>query len=135
MVLFQKFLPENWLGTAVLTVLFLMLFLLLFFWLVPRAKLITFARVTSPIIKLALVLNYFTVLLVMQIVISIFPEKAWIVIMLCIISWCAFHGFLWLASNVWTAMGRYFEESANQFDPTAFQGRRARTDRGGRRQG
>jgi hypothetical protein len=130
---YTKFLPANWLGTALLTLLFLMLFLVLLFGLTPRQNLVAFARKTPPVIKLSLVFNYFTVLLLLQFAVSIWHAQAVIMAILCLMSWLGFYVFLVHVWPVWVAMGSFFQEPVYQFDPRDNQGRRAYRDQGGRR--
>lgn len=125
----------KWLLSSVLNVIFLTFLLLLFFWLIPRPLLVAAARCTSALVKLSLVLNYLTVLLLLQLAVSTWLWKAVILASQLVISVVAFHLLLAYVWPVWNAMAQSFREAAEayEFDPSNPQGRRAYTDDGRRR--
>jgi len=132
---FEKLQPGKWLGTSLLMVIFLPFFLLLFFWLMPRNLLVLAAHRTTRLVKLALVLNYFTLLFVLQLVVSTWVEKAVIVASQIVISIVAFYLLMEFVWPVWNALAQSFRQAAGpqEFDPSANQGRRAYTEDGRRR--
>lgn len=135
---YEKVQPEKGIATILLAVVYLPLLLVLGIWLKPRPKTPVPGakkRTTPKITKLTLVFNYFTFLLVMELAMAAWLQKAIIIAIQCgvtVVAWFVFITFLW---PVWTAMGIFFQQQSDdaQFDPTSYQGRRARSDHGGRR--
>jgi hypothetical protein len=135
LTVFEKLQPGKWLGTSLLVLIFLTFFLLLFFWLIPRHLLVLVARRTTRLVKLSLVANYFTLLLLIQLAVSTWVEKAVIVASQIVISIIAFYLLLEFVWPVWNALAESFRQAAGaqDFDPSAYQGRRAYSDDGRRR--
>jgi hypothetical protein len=135
LMLLEDLQTGKWLVSSVLGVIFLTFLLLLFFWLVPRPLLVAAARCVSALVKLSLVLNYLTLLLLLQLAVSTWLWKAVILASQLVISVAAFHLLLSYVWPVWNAMAQSFRNAAEayEFDPSNPQGRRAYTDDGRRR--
>lgn len=125
----------KWLVSSALNVIFLTFLLLLFFWLIPRPLLVAAARCVSALVKLSLVLNYLTLLLLLQLAVSTWLWKAVILASQMVITVVSFHLLLAYVWPVWSAMAQSFRQAADvyEFDPSNPQGRRAYTDDGRRR--
>lgn len=119
---------NEWYMHAALSIVILAFFTLFFFWLVPRTSLALLARRTTRLSKLGLLINYFSLLLVLQILIGIWKDRAFMLATLFVVSWIAFYLFLSFLYPVWCAMGETAIKEDKGFDPTANQGRRARRD-------
>jgi hypothetical protein len=130
----EHFQPNKWGATALVAIIFLPLLLLLVLWLKPKRD----PRAPRPpplgrIVKLALVFNYFSVLLLIELLVGVWLEKAVIIAVQCVVTLVAFYCFATFFWPVWVALGEFFREQARaQFDPTSYQGRRARSDFGER---
>ncbi len=125
---YENLQPQEWLATGLLSFLFLPVLLTLFFWLMPKPMLISLAQRTARKVKLALTFNYFTLLLWLQLTVTTWMAKAIILAGICGMTIVAFYMFLAYIWPIWLAMALFFEQQANAFDPTGFQGKRARTD-------
>lgn len=135
LVVMEDLQTGKWLVSSVLNVIFLTFLLLLFFWLIPRPLLMAAARCVSALVKLSLVLNYLTLLLLLQLAVSTWLWKAVILASQLVISVVSFHLLLAYVWPVWNAMAQSFRQAAEayEFDPSNPQGRRAYTDDGRRR--
>jgi len=118
----------RWIGSALLSVLYLTTFLLLAALLVPKYVWATFALRTSRLVKLAVVVNYLTVLLLLQQFIGAWPMRATILAALFVVSWAG----AWLLCHFfWPA----YVQTANillgggnrDFDASDPQGRTVRS--------
>jgi hypothetical protein len=133
--IYEHFQPHKWLAAGLFAVIFLPLLLVLILWLKPKRNPRAAPRPpTARIIKLSLVFNYFTTLLLLELVVGVWLEKAMIIAVQCVVTLVAFYCFVNFFWPVWIALGEAFRQQAQpDFDPTSYQGRRARTDFGGRR--
>lgn len=133
--IYESFQPHKWIATGLFAVIFLPLLLLLVLWLMPKRRPNAAPRrPTARIIKLSLVFNYFTFLMLLELAIAVWLEKAMIIAVQSVVTLVAFYSFKTFFWPVWTALGLFFREQTQApFDPTSYQGRRARSDYGGRR--
>lgn len=124
-----------WFAHAALSFVLLAFFTLIFFWLVPRALLVRVAhggpkhKPFSRIIKLALVFNYLSTLLLIQLAIGAWPMRASILAVLFVGSFFAFSVLHTRILTVWGWMAELFSvPQPPQYDPAAAQGRRVKID-------
>ncbi len=118
--------------TSLITMVYLAVLLLIFFWLTPKSKLILVAVASPPLIKLALVFNYVTLLLLLHMAVTAWFDKALVLAAMFIISAIAFHGFLQWLWPAFCLMGDFWGPNAGArfYNTTGAQGRRARYDEG-----
>ncbi len=80
---------DEWIGQALLSVVYLAVFGLLAAVLVPRSVWVSFLWRTSRLTKLTVVVNYFSVLLLVQSLIGAWKERATVLAGLFAVSWLA----------------------------------------------
>ena len=117
---------------ALLSTVYLAVLTLLFMWVVPAKYRAYFARRLAPVEKLGVIFNYFTFLLLLQIAMRTWKERAELLAALFAISWVAFFTLLTWIYPVWNQMGRTFFSDSNDgspFDATGRQSRRTEYDR------
>jgi len=120
---------ESWGDFILMSAVYLIALGLLAKWLVPRRLWVAVASKTSRIVKLALVVNYLSALLLIQVFIGTWQKQALILgglfgasflaaYLLCVIAWP-------LSMNLYHI---FFETESNEVDPTRPQGRRGIND-------
>jgi hypothetical protein len=118
----------HWAENAMLSVIYLAVFLLLSLWLVPQRTLVVIAERASKLVKLGLVFNYLTALFFLQMFFSHWWSRSFMLGGLFIATWggaWVFWRFLWPMSVV---VSNIFVSREVPFDPTAPQGRSVRLD-------
>lgn len=118
-----------WVKAALLSVIFLATLGLLLVFLVPRHVVQKFSRRSPRLMKLAFVVNYLTGLLLLQIAIGEWWDRALTLAGLLVVTYV---GAMVLCRLLWPAAqefrGIYERENQGPFDPSAPQGRRGRFD-------
>lgn len=125
----SSFKSEEWGGLALLSVVYLTVSGLMVKWFVPPHVLLLIAQRTSRRVKLAMVLNYLTTLLAIQVCIGNWIAQATIVAGLFGVTAIS----AWLLCRIAWPMSLetyrlFFESLDTFFDPMKPQGRRARND-------
>ena len=115
-------------GQAILSIVYLATFGLLAAVLVPKYVWTSFARRTSPLIKLAVVVNYLTLLLLVQNLIGAWWVRANILAGLFVVSWIG----AWVLCHLfWPTCLRtaniLLGDAPRDFDPSDPQGRTVRS--------
>lgn len=120
---------SDWMAQAALSILYLAAVVLLVAVLVPKATLVRAVRGTSRLVKLGLVLNYFTLLLVLQNVIAAWWTRAAMLAGVFVATWAAlvvvWH-FFW--PTYLTTANTLMGTDEAPFDPSHPQGRTFRAD-------
>ena len=118
---------SEWLLHAALCVAYLGVFLFLFVWLTPREPLRKFARQAPRPVKLALVCNYFTLLMLLQIAIGTWWTRATMLAVLFAVTWGGFKVFADIIHPRYRELlDILFGDSDPRFDPSAPHGRKGR---------
>lgn len=119
---------KHWVGHALLSVIFLAASGLLSVLLTPRQVIQNFSRHCPRLTKLAFVANYLAALLLLQIMIGKWWERALILAGLLAVTCLG----AWLLCRVLWPMTQQvrglYDDSGQPFDPSAPQGRRGRFD-------
>ncbi len=124
----EKRFAEDWLNRAMLSVIYLAVFLLLSLWLVPQRTLTIIAERASKLTKLALVFNYLTALFLFQMFVATWWTRSLMLGVLFMSTWAGawvFWRYLWPMSTI---VSDVFMPKTQPFDPAAAQGRTVRLD-------
>lgn len=129
--LLEKHYAESWALHALLSVVYLAVLLLVSLWVVPQKAFRAIARTASKPIKLALVFNYLTGLLALQMYLTAWWSRSLMLAGLFVASWFGawlFVAFLWPMSNVIGAIFAPPEAAARPHNPRSRQGRTVTED-------
>jgi hypothetical protein len=120
----------EWLGFALLSSAYLAFLTLFVGLIVPRGFIAAFIRSLDPIKRISLVLNYFTLLILLQVALVTWKQRAFMLGACFGISWLGFYVFLVYLYPVWSDLASHFNESldAKTFRATDTQARTARRD-------
>ena len=119
---------QNWQKHAALTIAYFAAFLLLSLWIVPQKTLIVVAQRASKVVKLALVFNYLTGMILIQMFVATWWLRSLMLASILGVTWAGawiFARFLWPLSATVSAL---FIPPGAYFDPTSTQGRNVRYD-------
>ena len=118
----------HWFGTALVSVVHLAAIGFFAVWLMPRRILFAISRQATGKVKLALALNFFTGMLVMQLVIQVWWERTTLLATLFASLWLAARLLnRYVLPEAWLTYGALFGPG-NEFDSASPQGRSARFD-------
>ena len=117
-----------WLGAALLSIFYLIAIGFYTVWLMPRWVVITISRRASGLVKFSLSLNFFAGMLVLQLLIRAWWERAIILAGLFVVIWFAVRLLNRRVLPEAEALWSIFLGPGDQFDPTSPQGRSARME-------
>jgi len=124
---------EEWVTCALLSAVYIAFLTLFLLWVVPQEHRAYFASRLSPVEKVGVLFNYFTLLLLLQFAIRTWKDRAVLLAAMFVASWAGFFALTVWIFPLWEALGEKFKEYGGgarpYFDPTAAQGRRAQYDR------
>ena len=129
--LLETRIASGWVLHAMLSVIYLSVFLLLSLWLIPQRTFIAIARRTSRIVKLGMVFNYLTALFLLQMYLSSWWARSVMLGVLFIVTWLAawvFWRFLWPMSSIISNIFVPPNTTQKPFEPTDSQGRNVGMD-------
>ena len=129
-VLETRFASE-WGQHAMLSAVYLAVFLLLSFWLIPQKTIIAIAQRASRLVKFGLVFNYLTGLFLLQMYLSSWWARSLMLGALFFTTWLAawlFWRFLWPMSAIISQIFTSSPSSQTSHDPNDPQGRSVRMD-------
>lgn len=118
----------NWVKHTWLSVSYISFFLLVTKWVVPRETILALFRFTSPVFRLALVFNFLTALISLQIFLATWWMRSLMLSGLFTATWAGawtFWRFLWPTVEI---VAEIFVPPQATFDPHAPQGRTVRMD-------
>jgi len=122
---------EGWVLHALLSVIYLAVFLLVSLWVIPQKTFYYIARRTSKPVKLGVVFNYLTGLFFLQMYLTAWWSRSLMLAGLFVATWFGawvFWAYLWPMSNI---IGNIFvppEAAEKPHDPRARQGRKVDVD-------
>ena len=116
-----------WYLYAALSIVYVAFFTFFLLWVVPREHLSRFVRQRKGVVRIGLIFNFFTALLLLQVLMATWTARALMLGALFIVSWLGFYFFLVYIFPVWCGMSVFFDDYV-PFDHTARQGRTARRD-------
>ncbi len=128
LAILEKKYAQHWVEPAMLSIVYLAVFLILSLWLVPQRTLLLIAQRASKLIKLALVFNYLTALMLLQMFMATWWTRSIMLGVLFFVTWAGawlFWRYLWPVSS---AVGGIFMGPSSTFDPSEPQGRNVRMD-------
>lgn len=125
----ERRLGPYWIGQALFSVVYLAIFGMLAAWLVPPTVWTSIARGTSPLVKVGLLANYLSVLLLLNTAIGAWWSRAITLAAVFAATWIA----IWITCRfLWPvyldASNLFFGTRQRPFDPSAPQGRNARIE-------
>ena len=118
----------HWFGAAALSVIHMAAIGFFTVWLLPRSILFGISQRASGKMKLALALNVFTGMLLLQLVIKVWWERTSLLATIFVVLWVAARLLNdWVLPEAWKTYGALFGFS-NGYDTTSPQGRSAHLD-------
>ena len=116
-----------WYLYAALSIVYVAFFTFFLLWVVPPEHLSRFVRQRKGVVRIGLICNFFTAVLLLQVLMATWPARAVMLGVLFIVSWLGFYFFLVCIVPVWCGMSAQIDTYV-PFDHTARQGRTARRD-------
>ncbi len=118
----------NWYGAAALSVIHMAAIGFLTVWLMPRRILFAISFGATGKVKLALALNFFTGMLLLQLVIKVWWARTTLLATIFVVLWVAARLLnRYVLPEAWQTYGALFG-SGNEYDTTSPQGRSAKLD-------
>jgi len=120
---------KDWLLHMSLTPVYLSVFFLLSLWVIPPKTIIAFRQRTSVLVKLGVICNAVTLLMLLQVFLATWWARSLMLATLFIATWLGawiFWRFLWPMSNIMNTI--YTGDVVEEFDPQSPQGRKAYYD-------